>query len=148
MLGRYISDLEPGDELGPTEITFSPFASREYAHSNELYHPFFHAGGPELHFAPPTMIHTGKLRLFRDACPGGKGPDARVHIEFDADFHEPVPTGKKLTLSGKVIDRYVKKGRTYIRTVIEVRAADDGRLLVSYTDTNLLAYKPAEGGAK
>ena len=145
MLGRYISDLELGDVLGPTEITFSSFASREYAHSNELYHPFFHAGGGDEHFAPPMMIHTGKLRLFDDACPGGKGPDARVHIEFDADFHEPIPVGEKLRLSGKVIDRYVKKNRTYIKTAIEIHAVNDGRLLVSYVDTNLLAFKPKEG---
>ena len=147
MLGRYISDLEPGDKLGPTEVIYSAFAAREYAHCNEMHQPFFHAGGGENHYAPPTIIHTGKLKLFHQACPGGKGPDARVHIEFDAEFIEPVPVNTKVILSGEVIDRYVKKNRTYIRTNIELRNAADGRLLVRYTDTNLLAIKPKEGGA-
>lgn len=146
MLGRYISDLEPGDKLGPTEITYSAFAAREYAHSNELYQPFFHAGGGDPHFAPPMLIHTGKLRLFKDACPGGTGPDARLHIEFDAEFVEPVPVGTRLRLSGEVTERFVKKGRTYIRTSIELHAVDDGRLLVRYLDTNLLAYRARQGG--
>jgi hypothetical protein len=54
----------------------------------------------------------------------------------------------RLRLSGKVMDRYVKKGRTYIRTVIEIHAAEDGRLMLSYVDTNLLAYRPKQGDAQ
>jgi hypothetical protein len=42
-LGRYVSDLEPGDVIGPVEYTMSRFVVREYCHANELHHAFFQA---------------------------------------------------------------------------------------------------------
>src|SRR6218665_3777536 len=77
-VGRYVSDLDTGDVLGPVEYVLSPFVGREYAHSNEMHHPFFQGLGDEW-VMPPTLIHLDKLRLYNHACPAGTGPDARIH---------------------------------------------------------------------
>jgi hypothetical protein len=138
-VGQYTSDLEPGDVLGPLEYTLSPFVVREYSHAVELHHDCFQRakGG----IMPPTLIHLDKLRLYRHACPKGTGPHARVHIEYDATFHEAVPVGAKLRVSGKVSERIEKRGRTYVYIDMELRAASDDRLLISYRDTVTLSYK-------
>lgn len=143
-LGRYTSDLEPGDVLGPLRYTLSPFVVREYSHANELHQPWFQGRREELVMAP-TLIHLDKLRLYRHACPAGAGPSARIHYEYDCTVHEPVPVGAELEVVGRVTERFTKRGRDHVVTDIELRAVSDGRLLVSYRDTVLLAFKPKAG---
>jgi len=142
-VGRYVSDLEAGDRLGPVEYVMTPFIVREYAHGVELNHPCFHGDDPGGHFAPPTLVHTDKLRLFAASCPGGDGPHARLHYEYDATWHAPIPAGARIRTTGVVAERYEKKGRTYIVLRIELRGADDSTLYVTYRDTALLAYRPS-----
>jgi hypothetical protein len=140
-VGRYVSDLEKGDRLGPVEYVMTPFIVHEYAHGVELNHECFHGGARQGHFAPPTLVHTDKLRLFTASCPAGDGPHARLHYEYDATWHTPIPAGTRIRTSGVVADRYEKKGRSYIVLEIELRGADDGIIYISYRDTALLAYR-------
>ena len=35
--GRYVTDLDTGDVLGPIDYTMSKFVVREYCHANELH---------------------------------------------------------------------------------------------------------------
>lgn len=137
--GRYVSDLDRGDVLGPVEYSLSPFVVREYCHAVELHQEYFQGSVDQI--APPTMIHLEKLRLYRHACPAGTGPTARVHIEYDATFHEAVRVGETLRVQGRVSERYTKRGRDYVQLDIELRAASDNRLLMSYRDTVILAYR-------
>lgn len=137
--GRYVSDLDLGDVLGPLEYSLSPFVVREYCHAVELHQDYFQGSVGQI--APPTMIHLEKLRLYRHACPAGTGPTARVHIEYDATFHEAVRVGERLCVQGKVSERYAKRGREYVQLDIELRAASDNRLLMTYRDTVILAYR-------
>jgi len=143
--GRYVSDLDRGDVLGPVEYALSPFVVREYCHAVELHQDFFQGSVDQI--APPTMIHLEKLRLYRFACPAGTGPDARVHIEFDATFHEPVRVGERVRVSGRVSDREIKRGREYMVLDIELRAVSDERLLMTYRDTVVLAYRQKQAAA-
>ena len=138
-IGGYVSDLDVGDVLGPVEYAISPFMAREYCHANELHHEAFQ--GARQQIAPPTRVHLDKLRLYRHACPKGTGPHARLHIEFDATYHGPVATGERLTVGGRVTQRYVKREREYVEIEMQLRAAADGRLLVAYRDTVILAYR-------
>jgi hypothetical protein len=145
-IGKHVSDLEPGDVLGPVEYTMSPFVVREYCHANELHHEFFQGVADQI--APPTLVHLDKLRLYRHACPKGTGPDARLHYEFDATIHDWVPVGEPLTVVGRVVDRQTRRGRVHVVMEIELRAKSDHRLLVHYRDTAVLAYRQtAEQGA-
>lgn len=144
-VGQHTSDLEPGDLLGPVEYTLSPFVVREYTHAVELHQDIFQRakGG----VMPPTLIHLDKLRLYRHACPKGTGPHARIHYEYDATFHAPVPIGEKLSVGGKVAERFVKRGRTHVIIHMELRRVSDNKLLVSYRDTVLVSFTGAEGKA-
>lgn len=123
----------------------SRFMVREYCHANELHHDFVQ----NVHdlIAPPTLVHLDKLRLYRHGCPGGTGPSARIHYEFDATIHHEVRAGERLAVSGVVTERYVKRGRDYVVMEIELRRVADDELLISYRDTTVLAFKPATEAA-
>lgn len=145
-IGKYVSDLELGDVLGPVDYTMSSFVVREYCHANELHHEFFQGAADQV--APPTLVHLDKLRLYRHACPLGTGPSARIHYEYDATIHDEVPVGEPLTVVGKVTERYTKRGRDYVVMEIDLKRKSDGRLLIHYRDNAILAYKQSESADK
>jgi len=155
MLGGYISDLEAGDVFKPVEYVLTPFMCSEYAHGVETGREWFHSalapGARQVRL--PTMIHVDKMRILEANClkeqrvsAGGRittdarGPDARIHYEYHSRQHSPAYAGERMVVSGRITDKYVKRGRTYIDYYLEVRTAD-GRLVTTYTDKTLLRYK-------
>jgi hypothetical protein len=48
---------------------------------------------------------------------------------------------EELVVSGRILERYVKRDRVYLHYQIEVHTAD-GRLVTEYTDRTLLKYRP------
>lgn len=142
-VGGVVSDLEKGDVLGPVEYTLSTFVVREYSHAVELHHPCFQGRQDEL-IMPPTLIHLDKLRLYRHACPGGTGPDARIHFEYDVEVFAPVRPGDRLSVRGEITDRYQKNGRDYVILQMDLTNVETGALVVRYVDRVILAYRSAE----
>jgi len=155
MLGGYISDLEAGDVFEPVEYVVTPYMASEYAHGVEESCEWFHS--PESpagrQIRPPTMIHVDKMRLLEKNClkeqriAGARGPHARIHYEYHARHHSPAFVGERLIVSGRIADRYVKRGRTYLWYEMEVRTGD-GRLVTTYSDRTLLSYVPAQEAAR
>jgi N-terminal half of MaoC dehydratase len=147
MLGGYISDLEAGDVFEPVEYVLTGYMCSEYAHGVEESCEWFHGARSPAgrQIRPPTMIHVDKMRILEKNClkeqrvSGARGPDARVHYEYHARHHSPAFAGERLVVTGRITDRYVKRGRTYIDYALEVRTAD-GRLVTTYTDKTLLRY--------
>ena len=74
----------------------------------------------------------------------GTGPTARVHYEYDATIHAPIPVGVPLRVRGVVTDRFERRGREYVITQIDLVAAADARPLVTYRDTIIVSYRAKE----
>jgi hypothetical protein len=142
MLGRWVSDLEVGDVLGPMDHELTPFLIREYAHAVE--ETAERHLGCDAQIALPTMVHGAKKRLFDHACPEGAGPDARLHLVYDATYHQVIPAGRVVTIRGEVAEQYEHKGRPHVVLEIEVRDKETGDLYTSYRDTSLLSYRSSE----
>lgn len=148
MLGGYISDLEKGDVFKPIQYVLTPFMVSEYAHgvedTFEPYHSKLTKVGRQVR--PPTMIHADKMRILEENCDkekrvaGMKGPDARVHYEYHAKHHSALYVGETVVCTGHIVDKYVKRERTYLWYYLEVRTGD-GRLVTTYNDRTLLRYK-------
>ena len=148
MLGGYISDLEKGDVFKPIEYVLTAFMASEYAHgvedTFEPYHSKLTSVGRQVR--PPTMIHADKMRILEENCDkekrvaGMKGPDARVHYEYHAKHHSPLYVGETVVCTGHIVDKYIKRERTYLWYYLEVRTGD-GRLVTTYNDRTLLRYK-------
>jgi hypothetical protein len=144
-IGRTVSDLDVGDVLGPVEYTLSPFVVREYCHAVELHQEFFQ--GTENQVMPPTLIHLDKLRLYKHACPGGTGPSARIHYEYDCEVLNEVKVGDRLSVAGVIRERYTKKGRDYLVLEMELKRVETGEVLIRYQDRVILAYSDQSGKA-
>jgi hypothetical protein len=140
VLHRYVSDLQVGDALGPTECHLTPFLIREYAHGVEDFSER-HTAAAGL-TAPPTIFHPFKGRLFSMACPEGAGPVAILHTVYNATHHDLIPASSELTIRGEVTDRYERRGRESLEIHFEVRDKVTGQLYTSYDDTTLLGYRP------
>lgn len=143
--GLMVTDLDVGDILGPLEYTLSPFVVREYCHAVELHQECFQ--GIDDQIMPPTLIHLDKLRLYRHACPGGTGPTARIHYEYDAEILGEVRVGDRLSVVGEITERFTKKGREYVVLVMKLTRVETGELLIRYTDRVILAYSEQSGKA-
>ena len=87
------------------------------------------------------MVHIVKLKLLKQCCPGGHGPNARLHYIFDATSQGEIPTAVPLHVQGHVVGRYAKRGREYLELDISVTEARDNRLLVQYKDTSVLSFR-------
>jgi hypothetical protein len=139
VLGRWLSDLEVGDVLGPYEHVVTPFLIREYAHAVE--------DSSELHQAsegligPPTMIQADKKYLFDRACPEGPGPAARLHLVYDASHRKVIRAGQEVSVIGEVSERYDHKGREHVIIEFEVRDKVTGEVFTTYRDTSLISYR-------
>jgi hypothetical protein len=148
MLGGYISDLEKGDTFRPVQYVITPFMCSEYAHGCEDDSEYFQSGNnpARRQMRPPTMIHVDKMRILEENCDkerrvsGMKGPDARVHYEYHAKHHSAAYVGERVIVSGRIVDKYEKRGRTYLWYYLEVKTSD-GRLVTTYNDRTLLRYK-------
>jgi hypothetical protein len=140
VLGRFISDLEVGDKLGPVDHRVTPFLIREYAHAVEDSSER-HQGLTGL-VAPPTFLHAEKKRMLEAACPEGGGPSPRMHLAYDATHHALIPAGTEVTVDGEITERFTKKGREHVVLTMEVRDKLTGRVYTTYTDMTLMSYRP------
>jgi hypothetical protein len=134
-----MSDLDVGDELGPLDHVLTPFLVREYAHAVEDVAERHQ--GTQQPIAPPTILHAEKKRLLEHACPAGVGPTARMHLSYDAAHHAVIPAGATVTASGRVTDRFEKKGREHVVLQIEIRDKQTGQTYITYHDTSIMSYQ-------
>lgn len=140
MLGRYVSDLQVGEKLGPVDYVVTPFLIREYAHGVEETAEVYHRSGtPEApQLMAPTFAHLTKVRVFNHSCPQGAGPSPRIHVEYDAAYHRPIAAGTTVRATGEVLERYVKRGREWLVCVFAARDAGTGELLAEYRDVSVI----------
>lgn len=145
MLGETIDDLEAGDVFEPVRYTVTPLMVDAYAGGVEETCAWFHSAdslwGRQVR--TPTMVHADKMRLLAANCPkdpGYGGPNARIHYEYHARHHSPAFVGDELVVSGRVAEKYYKRGRTYLLYEIAVHSAH-GRLVTEYSDRTLLRYR-------
>jgi N-terminal half of MaoC dehydratase len=150
MLGGTIADLEPGDVFAPVRYVLTSLMCSEYAHGAEDPTEIYYSPtGGTRQIRPPTMIHTDKMRLLEANCDlerrlaGIRTDDARIHYEYEAKHHSPAYVGEELVVSGRITDKYIRRGREFIRYELRVETAD-GRLITTYNDRTLLRYRKAE----
>ena len=153
MLGKTIGDLEPGDVFEPVTYVVTEFIAGEYARANEDPTEYYYSAVPpfDRQLRPPTMVHADKMRMLEAntlqerRISGEHTDDARVHYEYHAQHHSPAFVGDEIVVSGRIVDRFTKRGGEYLHYEMKVETTD-GRLITTYNDLTLLSYKPiAEG---
>ena len=143
---RTLEDAVPGEELPPIEFIVTPQMVQFYAEGVEDFHPWYmyemEDSPYEGSVAHPTMCHIVKLFFWQKYFPA-RLAGGRMHTRYDAEYFNPARVGEKLTVRGRMLDKYPKRGRHYLDSEFEI-TGEDGRLIARYRDTTLLAFRKEE----
>jgi hypothetical protein len=122
---RSFSEMLPGTDLPLLRLTISAAANERYWRSAGVDHPALEAGA----LYPPIAANLTVL------CFGAVCPEAVIQTRQRVRCHRRADAGAELVTTGRVTDRYDKRGRTYID--IETTVTIDGEPLwtseVSFT---------------
>lgn len=124
--------MSVGEELGPVEIDIDEHFVKSVAFTVDDYRdwhlgdasPF---GGPVAHAA---ALLCDLLRLLYTRYDPDR--DRGLHQREEFWLHGPVLVGERVRLTGRFVDKYVKRGRGYIVTEAEARTVDDDRLVIRH----------------
>ena len=124
--GRYVTDLDQGDVLGPVEYTMSKFVVREYCHANELHQACFQNDATDraADARPPRQAAAVQASPAPPARARPRASTTSTTRRSTRRFRSDVP----LRVKGTVTERYEKKGRAVRRDADRPRhcgAADD-----------------------
>jgi len=127
--------MEVGEILGPIDVIIDRHYVRSAAFTVEDYHewsmgeasPF---GGP---IAQGAALLCELLRLLYTRFDPDKDLGLHQHEEFQ--LFSPVFVGETVRLEGRFVEKYVKRGRSYIVTEAEARSVTDGRLIIQHRAT-------------
>jgi len=140
---RLYAGLQVGQELRPWETVITEKDVRDYAASIDDENPWYLRrsafGQPVAH---PAMTATFGIPLLQETCSkileDADQPWAGIHTKAEHHYANPVPIGKRLTVRGKVAEKYIRRDRYYV--VVELWVVDtDGREIVHIRDTILLS---------
>jgi acyl dehydratase len=108
-----------GEEYHDEYVLTSDMA-RDYAEGIEDFNTWYLEdspfGGP---VANPMLIVAQHVRLFKTVY----DTEGNVHTRHETQFYNPARIGKTIHLSGKLVDKYIKRGREYL--VMECRSVDE-----------------------
>lgn len=129
--------VEVGEEFGPIELLVDDHAIKSFAFAMDDYNPWYFGGATPFgcRVAPPALVAKHLLVVFLSKY----DPNLVVglHQKEEIWCHRPVPCGSRLTLSGKYVNKYVKRGKGYV--VLEAEARDEhGRVLVRQRSTEVM----------
>jgi acyl dehydratase len=113
------ADLPIGEEYADTYL-LTPELAQEYAAGIEDVNPWYLAqspfGGP---VANPILLVAQHARLFKTKY----STAGNVHTQHDTLFLNPARIGKRINIYGKLVEKYIKRGREYL--VMECRSVDE-----------------------
>lgn len=130
-------DMPLGEEY-EDEYVLTPELAREYAEGIEDFNPWYLENSPfGAPIANPILLVAQHVRLFKT----GYATGGNVHTRHDTQFLNPARIGKKVTVSGKLVEKYIRRGREYL--VVECRSVDeDGVELCRDRRTIIIRYAP------
>jgi hypothetical protein len=124
--------IEIGLEVGPIEVDLSESNVKEYTEAIQWE---AREGLEDINATPPgiTIVEHAKMN-FRGE---GAKLKAAIWAKSEHEFIKPFIMGTKVFISGKVVDKYTKRGRNY--TVSEYETVDEnGELLMRSRETGLI----------
>jgi 3-hydroxybutyryl-CoA dehydratase len=115
--------IEIGEVLGRKEVLITDEMVRTCAHAIESTHPWYFEDSPYGgRIAPPTIFDNDTLNMLDEQYERF----GSIHAKQAWEFKHPARIGKKVTLTVRVIDKYVRRERPYI--IMELVAVDEDGL--------------------
>jgi len=121
-------EIEIGMEMGPLEFDVSPEAIKEYRN----WARWEVGGGDNPANALPGIFLINHVRMLTTTL-GGAG--SRIWAKSQHEFLNPIRVDSKLVKRGKIVEKYLKRGKQYLIYEIETRD-QDGRLIMRSRETS------------
>lgn len=135
-----ITELDPGEELKVKQYQFkvTKELAQEYAEDiiddrNPWYYDQSPFGDP---ICPPSLICNDYLNVIVE---NGFNNQGSIFYRGQFEFLYPLRQGRMITETVRPIQKYEKRGRTWIDYYMEI-VDDEGNLLIRGTATEALAY--------
>ena len=132
------ADLTVGQALGPVRHRVTARMIRDYAEATGDRHAW-HVGGAPPYAGP--VAHPAMATIFSTRLLGRSGidrPSGGIHAKHEYEFLGVVRAGQTLTTTGRIVEKYLRRGRKYI--VCEALTADEtGRTVARCRYTQAMA---------
>jgi hypothetical protein len=109
-----LAAVAEGDRLGSFEVTVSQAANERYWRAAGVEHPALAAGA----LYPPIAANLTVL-MFQQRC-----PHAMIQTRQRLQCHRRAAAGSTLVATGRVVARYLKRGREYVDIEAIVHTTD------------------------
>ncbi|ANY10277.1 hypothetical protein AFB00_21595 [Pseudonocardia sp. HH130630-07] len=139
-------NIEIGEQFGPFEITVDDRLVKNYvfAQDDPAAAALTHEGAPAAH---PALLCNELLFLFYAGYDGNTAEG--LHTHEDIAFHSAIRIGETVTIGGRYVETYERRGQGYV--VMEAAAhGADGRPLVTRRGTEIMHTRAADvvGGSR
>ncbi|MEE9247099.1 MAG: MaoC family dehydratase N-terminal domain-containing protein [Dehalococcoidia bacterium] len=125
-------------DAGPMEALVTPEMVKRWAETigdEEL----LRAGAEAL--VPPALLFSLSVRLRKGIeRRSASGGDDAVQAQYRMETHRPIRAGERLTITGQLLSRYIKREREY--SVWDIRFRDEaGKEVAYYREEGLETYQ-------
>lgn len=134
-------EVNIGDRCGPIEYVITSEMIDGFASAVEDYNDWYMKGSPfNGRIAHPTLTASDQDVLLISRW----GSAAGLHAKQSSEFINPARLGKKITVTGVIVDKYIKREKHYL--VLEYLAIDeDGREIVRHRKTDVYLFEGGQG---
>ena len=130
--------VQVGEEFMSDDFLIKPEDVETFAYAVDDHHPWYFKdspfGGTVVH---PTLTGNQALLMRHSKYIVPAGLHAKMHFAFI----EPVRVGMRVRTSGRVMDKYERRGRHYMVTQFETRDEDTGIVLTRGQFTQMIFPK-------
>ncbi|PSC05057.1 hypothetical protein SLNSH_10665 [Alsobacter soli] len=135
-------NLEIPEELGPVTIVVDDHKIKRFAFTQDDYGDWYFKGGSPFggaRIGQPALLGNDLVQLFTTRYRASK--TVGFHTEEQIWFDSPVKLGELVTLSGKYVEAYERRGQGYV--VMEAQATgEDGRSIIRHRGVEILRTVP------
>ncbi len=104
-------DIQVGKGFSPETVVLTREVIESYKDTVCDHNPLYDDQSPFGHpVAPPTLGAIYLFRSFHSTFPPAPG---RLHASLEFDFFHPWREGAIITITGHVVDAYIKRGKKY-----------------------------------
>jgi acyl dehydratase len=142
---RDLATATVGDDLGSLQFTITAELVERTAWANDDYNPWYMQGSPfGGRIASPAAALAFDGTLFYDYYKYPEGGSLFAKQEFE--FIQPLLIGHTYTMSGKLIEIYKRKGRTFYRVELSIRDATGMEVMKMFKINATPVHPTAEDG--
>jgi acyl dehydratase len=129
--------IEIGEILGQKDVLITDEMVQTSAHAIESARPWYYEDSPfGGRIAPPTIFDNDTLNILDEKYQRF----GSIHAKQAWEFKNPLRVGKRVSLTVKVIDKYIKRERPYL--IMELVAVDeDGVEICRSVHTSLMTLQ-------